>query len=95
MSPRRVAALFVAGGCFALTACDSAIGGHGSTPRLLSHTAVERFIADKYGVYDVRCNNNRNFPMVSAGDTFTCTDATVNSYTVTIVDPKTGRYRVR
>jgi len=65
-------------------------------PRELSHTAVEKYIEGHVNnAKDVSCNGGKNFKLKDDGDTFSCTAAGGQTFTVTIKDAGNAKYVVQ
>jgi hypothetical protein len=67
----------------------------GGSARVLSHTAVERYIESNLGAHRVICNGGADVEMTADGQTFTCTAAGSQTFRVTIANKDTGSYLVR
>jgi hypothetical protein len=55
----------------------------GLYPKKLSHSAVEKYIAQQYSATNVSCNGGKNFTL-KTGKTFGCSAAGGKSFNVTI-----------
>lgn len=97
---RAAPAALLGGAAFILASCSPAvIAGHGRVPNYLSADAVAGFIESHFGESLVVCNGNHNIPLLNDGQQFGCYGMDVSQigqrYVVTIVNWRTGSYRVR
>ena len=63
-------------------------------PKKLSHTAVENYIEHTLGASNVVCNGGSNFTMKHDNDSFSCSAANGQKFTVTIQNKDNGTYVV-
>ncbi len=61
-------------------------------PKMLSHTAVEKYIGQNFSASGVTCNSGKDFK-VKDGDTFSCTASQGATFTVKLTNGD-GGYQV-